>query len=423
MNSNKEGFAQELPAAADPADAGQPLIRASFDWLSAGQFAFSLLAVLSLGSIAVISALLVIAGIPSGGPDIQHNQVISSLLFAAGLGFAGLLLIPSAVHSGKRLFTERTSAVLRWERLVWLAAIFPVFIYIGYLIQSGPEWTHYLLPGIHVLANGAGLIWVLNLVRRRLPPESAQRSWGVFGVGLTLTPLITFFIEILILIMVGIFWIFLIQTNAGLEQDFLNFSNFIYGASGESVIPPRIGEFIARPEISGTIFLYFSFFIPLVEELLKPLAVYILLGRKLLPWEGFVMGATAGAGYALFENLTIGATAEAWTFVIVSRIGTAAVHILTTGMVGWGLASAWSDRKYGRLAGSFIAAVALHGVWNGLNILTALAELEGFGAQISPFFLNFANYAPVGLFVLALGSMVGLLRANSRLRRAIIAQD
>jgi hypothetical protein len=92
-------------------------------------------------------------------------------------------------------------------------------------------------------------------------------------------------------------------------------------------------------------------------------------------------------------------------------------------MVGWGLASAWSDRKYGRLAGSFIAAVALHGVWNGLNILTALAELEGFGAQISPFFLNFANYAPVGLFVLALGSMVGLLRANSRLRRAIIAQD
>ena len=141
-----------------------------------------------------------------------------------------------------------------------------------------------------------------------------------------------------------------------------------------------------------------------MEELLKPLAVYFLLGRKLLPWEGFVLGATAGAGYALFENLTIGATAEAWTFVIISRIGTAAVHVLTTGLVGWGLASARSERKYARLAGSFLSAVVLHGVWNGLNILTALAELEGFGAQIGPFFLNFANYAPVGLFVLAVSS-------------------
>ena len=108
---------------------------------------------------------------------------------------------------------------------------------------------------------------------------------------------------------------------------------------------------------------------------------------------------------------------------MISRIGTAAIHILTTGLVGWGLASAWTEKKYGRLAGSFIAAVALHGVWNGLNIFTALADFPSYQDQINPFLLNFARYAPVGLILLALGSIVGLVRANLLLRRAIIAQD
>jgi len=108
---------------------------------------------------------------------------------------------------------------------------------------------------------------------------------------------------------------------------------------------------------------------------------------------------------------------------MVSRLGTVAIHILTTGLVGWGLVSAWSEKKIGRLIGSFIAAVALHGVWNGLNIFTSLAGFPSYQDQISPFLLNFARYAPVGLILLVLGSMAGLIRANLLLRRAIIAQD
>ena len=136
-----------------------------------------------------------------------------------------------------------------------------------------------------------------------------------------------------------------------------------------------------------------------------------------------MIGATAGAGYALFENLTIGAVADTWTFVMISRLGTVAIHILTTGMVGWGLASASTEKKYSSLFGSFIAAVVLHSVWNGLNIFTALADFPSYQDQISPFLLNFAKYTPVGLVLLGLGSIGGLIRANFLLRRAIIAQD
>jgi RsiW-degrading membrane proteinase PrsW (M82 family) len=295
---------------------------------------------------------------------------------------------------------------------------------LGYLIQTGPDWSQYFLPVFHVLANGASIVWVLNLARRKFPPDSAQRSWGAFGTGLTLTPVITFLIEVLILLIIGIFWLFLIQASPELEQDIIYLANLINESSIDSEISTRwIGEFVSRPEVTGTILLYLSFLIPLVEELLKPLAVYFLMRRKLQPWEGFVLGATAGAGFALFENLTIGAGVETWTFVTLTRVGTAAIHILTTGLIGWGLASAVTEKKYGRLAGSFIASVTLHGVWNGLNIITALVEFPSYQDQISPFLLNFATYSPAGLILLALGSMVGLLRANSLLRRAIIAQD
>ncbi|MCK5793111.1 MAG: PrsW family intramembrane metalloprotease [Anaerolineales bacterium] len=424
MKNNKDISIEGASAVAERSPVEQSPQSKGFNWLSAGQFAFSLSAVLFLFLISLISIITVLLGIPSSDLGFSDTQVVSSLLFAAGLGFAGILLIPSTIYSGRRLFGNRPPISAQWDKMAWLAYFFPIPILFGFLIQNGPAWGYILLPVIHVLANGASIFWVLNLGRRKFPARSAQRNWGAFGAGLTLTPAITFVIEIALLIMIGIFWLILIQTRPDLEQDILYLMNLVYESSPDSEVPARwIGEFVARPEVTGTIFFYFSLLIPLVEELLKPIAVYFLLGRKLQPWEGFMIGATAGAGYALFENLTIGAGADTWTFVMISRLGTAAIHILTTGLVGWGLASAWTEKKYFRLAGSFLAAVSLHGVWNGLNIFNALAEFPAYQDQISPFFVNFARYAPVGLILLAAGSIVGLVRANLLLRRAIIAQD
>ena len=175
------------------------------------------------------------------------------------------------------------------------------------------------------------------------------------------------------------------------------------------------------PGVTATVFLYIAVLIPLVEEILKSAVLWFLLGRNLTPTEGFLIGAASGAGYALFENLTIGAAADVWTFVMISRLGTAAIHILATGMVGWGLASAWTEKKYLRLAGAFIAAVSIHGIWNGLNILTALAEIAPPRDLLGSFGSYLLDYAPAGLMVLALGTFVGILRANKYFQRAIIA--
>lgn len=396
----------------------------NIDWLNASLFAFSFLSGLFLLFTSSIGFLAVTLGGQSGDLALPDSQIISSLMFTTGLGFGGILLMLAAFYSGRRLFGNGVPVLVNWDKMAWLAYLFPIPILFGYLIQNGPGWSLYLLPVAHLLANGAGIYWVLHLGRRKFPSKSAVWNWGGFGMGLALSPAVAFIGEIFLLLIIGLFWLVLIQVRPDLESDILYLLNFVNGTAAESEIPLRwAGEFVARPEVSGTIFIYFSLLIPLVEELLKPLAVYFLLGRKLKPWEGFVLGATAGAGYALFENLTIGAVADSWTFVMISRLGTIAIHILTTGLVGWGLASAWTERKYLRLLGSFIGAVVLHGVWNGLNIFSALADFTAYRDQIGSFFVNFSVYAPVGMFLLALGSLAGLARANLLLRRAIIAQD
>jgi hypothetical protein len=234
--------------------------------------------------------------------------------------------------------------------------------------------------------------------------------------------LIAFVFELLILLVLGVFWIVIISYQPELSQELLDLVGQLQNDNlSPELIESSTTKLITQPGIAASAILYISVLVPLVEEFLKPAVLWFTIGRKFTPQEGFLVGAASGAGYALFENLTIGAMADAWTLVTVTRIGTAAIHIITSGLVGWGITSAISDRKFGRFVGALLSAVILHGVWNGLNILTALADLPSSGIVLGDFPTRLAEYAPVGLVLLALGSFVGLVRANSWLQHAIIA--
>jgi RsiW-degrading membrane proteinase PrsW (M82 family) len=230
-------------------------------------------------------------------------------------------------------------------------------------------------------------------------------------------------VEFLILFFFGILlWVF-IQSQPELKQDFLILLDHFQQSSITPVIFERMtSRLFETPGIAGSMFIYIAVLIPVVEELIKPVAIWLLMGRKLSPGDGFLLGAVSGAGYALFENLTIAAEAEIWTFVMISRLGTAAIHMLTTALVGWGIASARTENRYGRFAMAFVAAITLHGVWNGLNILTALVEFPPIQTNLGTYSLAFAGYAPAGLLILAFGALYGLMWANFRFQRAIMTQ-
>jgi len=82
--------------------------------------------------------------------------------------------------------------------------------------------------------------------------------------------------------------------------------------------------------------------IPLLEELLKPLAIWILVWRKLTPVEGFVAGLICGSAFGLIESIgnLASISGSDWIIVVLGRTGTGLLHTVATGLVGWGLASA-----------------------------------------------------------------------------------
>jgi hypothetical protein len=405
-------------------DLNQTAQSGRFDWLAAGLFFFSILAAFLLIGGSIMSAAFVIFGSFFDGIPTTENQLISSLLFSSGLGFIGLLMLPAIYYSGCRLFDFPSRQVRNLPGSIWLLVSLPILIFIGYLIQTGPTWGRYGLVIFHVLANGVGVLYIFSLVGKNLPPESPIRKWGSFASGITLAPMIAFGVEILLLIFMGTIWMMILQNQPELQEDILNMIDRLQQSTASpEAIDQLVNRILIQPGVIGTGFIYLAVLVPLVEELIKPVVVWLMLGRKPSPRAGFLMGAAAGAGYALFENLTIGAEVEVWTFVTITRLGTAAVHILTTGIVGWGLASARTEKRYFRMVGSLISAMLFHGVWNSLNLFTAFVDYPEIQGHMGAFGSQFGTYAPVGLTILALGALVGIIRTNSYFQRAIIPQE
>lgn len=162
---------------------------------------------------------------------------------------------------------------------------------------------------------------------------------------------------------------------------------------------------------------FVSVLVPLIEEALKPIGVWLMADRLQTPADGFAMGILSGAGYALFENLGISvSTGTEWAQILTARIGTSLVHVLSTGLVGWALVSAWRERKFLRLGGIFALAIFLHGTWNALSILSTGNALLAPLAEnpTSALSASMASYVGMGLLVIIM--LILLVIANRNLR-------
>jgi uncharacterized membrane protein (DUF2068 family) len=103
------------------------------------------------------------------------------------------------------------------------------------------------------------------------------------------------------------------------------------------------------------------------------------------------------------------------------------VHILTTAITGWALVQAWTRRRYLLLGITYLTAVAIHGLWNGLTIYSAfasLAEMKYLPFEM-PAMTNLAMIAPFGLLLIGMASLAALILFNRRLATglgAVVAQ-
>lgn len=408
----------------DQPEIEEPARPASVHWPSVVQFALSALAIFVFWSMALLGLLF---GLSSrlgslGGVSLGNADDLQLFLVAGGMAFCGLLLLPSAWYSLARLIgrrREKLPEVSPWLRPTRLIFAFPILLAAGYWAAQNAGMSWLLLPPIHVLAISLPIVWLAYLSVRDLPAGSPQRASGSFSSGLVLSPLLILVAE-LIAILVGIGALILVVImRPELAETVSDLAERLSAAAGSPEIVLRILQpVVSNPVVVFTVLVFGAVIVPLIEEALKPLGVWLLAGRKLLPAEGFVLGVLSGTGYALIESLFLASSSQDWAVVVFARIGTSAMHILTAGMVGWALASAWQDRRYFRLGATYLLAVLLHGLWNGLTLSNVFAGMMVPPAAGAGLFIQVGQVAPYALGGLAGAALLTILWVNRALLRS-----
>lgn len=143
--------------------------------------------------------------------------------------------------------------------------------------------------------------------------------------------------------------------------------------------------YVTQPDLgSGTgEYVSATFGAPVVEETMKGLVLAGLLWRRRAeldgPTDGVIYAAMVGLGFATVENVGYyinalvtpdrgGIALLGYTFVL-RGVASPLLHPIFTSMTGLGVAYAASRRGAGwrPVAAGWLAAVLLHGIWNGLS--------------------------------------------------------
>jgi RsiW-degrading membrane proteinase PrsW (M82 family) len=387
---------------------------------SALQAGFSLLGSVGLLVLALRFAWRGLSWISK--PQIPHDEITGSFLLAASLALCGILLLPSVGYALARLagrpverFTWRWR-VNPWVTILLLGTAFFLLLFTGAVVAKRTALAWIALPFVHILVIGIPVIWVLYLGGRGLPKGSLQRAWGIFATGLTLGPAMIFALEIVALFVFVIAGILLIALSPDLLGEFSDLVEQLQttNRSPETILPV-IQPYLKNPLVVFGVLLFMAGIVPLLEEAIKPIGVWLLAKRRLTPVEGFTAGLISGAGFALVESL--GYTSDSgqdWMSSVLIRAPTALMHILTCGLTGWGFTKAISLHRFRWLLAGYGGAVAIHGLWNGLTITAAGIALL---YPDQPAALAVAGLALLGMLALFGFVFLLLLLINHRLRQ------
>lgn len=340
------------------------------------------------------------------------KQTIALGVEATSFFAVGMLGAP-AIYWGARGSADRA---VRRVRPAWLLAVvlYPLALFLGILAFEVGTLPRLLGPMAHIIAASAPVLFVASISISRGPLLSARRRWAHFLAGLWVTPPLSLTLELMALIPVGLLMIVsLTQTPDGqsLIQDLLA----IEFATDEE-LHSLMTRLLTQPFVILLGIGLLSGVVPLIEELIKSLTIWPLLGRPMTAGQAFLGGVLGGAGYALFESFFLPQPGADWALTMVARGGTPLIHAFNTGLVCWGLAEGVRRKRWLLFAGTYFLAVGLHGLWNLAAIGIGLSIIETGPGSLDPEILSSVGYLGLfGLFGLTVGSLAGLIWLPAKL--------
>ena len=130
------------------------------------------------------------------------------------------------------------------------------------------------------------------------------RVFSILGLGMTLGPLVMVVVEIILLvggIILGAIFIAVWQPD--LVQEIARLGAMLQNETDADAILNLLAPYISNPALIAAAVGYVAVVVPLIEEMFKPLAVWIFARKIESPAQGFVMGLLSGAAFALVESL------------------------------------------------------------------------------------------------------------------------
>lgn len=355
----------------------------------------------------------------------QEGDPASQMISAWAFGFAAIVLfICSWFVLQKIRGLEQADLPVKLSLPVWAWIVTPLIVLTGIALGvgvsfAGLPWLSWLfLPLLSVLVIVLPILFFFGIAGQSIDAGSRWRFFATLGLGMTVGPFIMIVLEVIVIAVIFVGGaVYLSMTQPAILQEVTSLVDlFNEGIINEEAMLTGLAPYISNPALLTILLGYVALIVPLIEELFKPLAVWIFARRVDSPAQGFVLGALSGLAFALIESLNASADSSvSWGVIVGARAGTSLLHLTTSALVGWGIVSLFKEKRFGRFFGAYFSAVLVHGIWNAA---AAGAGIASIGELIGKpeWLFNLAPALIGGLIVLAIGMFVVLLRSNRRLR-------
>lgn len=340
------------------------------------------------------------------------------------LGFEGLLSLIAAVVSFLKISKKPAADASISPSISISQVLFGVIgtavaLWIGGTIQGNDSLNWIFLPLLTIPAVSLPIWIILGLGIKKLPFGSRWQTASIFGISMTVTPFVLFILELIIGIFILVIVIVYALVNPDVAAEFQRLSRSFMFMNPESEQALKlIAPLLKKPGVVITMLTYFSVLVPLTEELIKPLGVWLFVAKLETPVQGFAFGALCGAGYGLIETLNVGTQVDGWSGLLFSRIGTDLLHIANSGLMGMAIVLAWHEKHYLRLLGTYLLTVLLHGLWNLTAVAFSIASVFSSLGQSG----NYNTLQAIAIGAMAALSLVFftvLVTSNRKLRSSL----
>ena len=350
-------------------------------------------------------------------------ELQSTILFVA-FGFEAILLVLAAFFSFQKTLEkpaadrEISFTLAPWQMILIVIAA-SLSILVGSWVGGMKTVNWLVLPILTIPAIVLPLGLLLGLGARNLPLGTRWQVWSVVGLGMTLIPFLLLILEITIAILLffGVIAYVVAQPELAYRLQGISQQILVLGPQSEAA-RDLLAPLLTKPGVIVAALLYTAFLVPAVEELFKPLGVWLLARRLDSQAQGFALGALSGASYALIETIGVSGQGGEWATLLFTRIGTGLLHITTSALMGAAIVFALRERRYLRLLGTYILAVTLHGLWNTSAILytfSTLAKVLGQTDRLS----TIQPITVIAMSLLAAGLFAILLISNHQMKKTI----